>query len=297
MPGKPIVCVLACAFSASAVLCDTTEVSKLPIEPRSGTPYDEIRYAQIFEATGFRDKPNLSAYGIRPVLLAYHVDDLPDRLSQVATEASAGRLLLCLDMEKHPIDPMHVDEDTVQNSLSRLSRVADYIHMVQPDVRLGFYRMMPLTLRHKNSWRTQPEQWKQADQRSRHRITRLHSRDEEGLSDKVDVLFPSLYAPGPDVDEWYNFAKATIALAREHQKQVYPFIWFKHHGSPQYEGQDVDPEMFRVMMLTCLRQADGVVIWGGVDEPWDADASWVNIMFEVARDLRRTREMLHNTQP
>ncbi|MDO9084545.1 MAG: hypothetical protein Q7U56_14825, partial [Humidesulfovibrio sp.] len=91
----------------------------------------------------------------------------------------------------------------------------------------------------------------------------------------VDIIFPSLYTFYDDPAGWKKYAIATIQEAKRYGKPVYPFLWYQYHDSNKLlGGKPIPAAIWRMQLETCLKYADGVVIWGGYKELWSEEAAW-----------------------
>lgn len=113
----------------------------------------------------------------------------------------------------------------------------------------------------------------------------------------VDYISPSLYLTaasfqsqfgGPmlpsspnRIANWVTFATAQIGYARSYNKPVYVYLYpFYVNSAAGYPA--IEPEFWQVILDTCYRLADGIILWGGynltqpgyVQIPWDDSAAW-----------------------
>lgn len=156
--------------------------------------------------------------------------------------------------------------------------LVDSIREFRPDLRIGFYSMIPTgnwwaPIVEKN-WKdkSQLKQWSQLNDqmtRGRNSAGRFTHR---GLADVVDFVCPSLYMAYRHVDQYGNdhtklwfdaIAPAQIEQARKYGKQVYPFVCprvhFNNHvgDSNKYVGDD----LLRKQIKWCLDNSDGCIVW------------------------------------
>lgn len=156
-------------------------------------------------------------------------------------------------------------------------QVADWFREIRPDLRIGYYSMLPL----REYWAPvhdslglYPEQmvWWQQQNAALGRQRDLKGRfTSRGLVDVVDFVCPSLYAfyddkdSGPEYShkEWWEvYAIANIAESRKYQKQVYPFLWPRYHDSHAKIGLTyIGNEFLRRQIEICIEYADGCVVW------------------------------------
>jgi len=162
--------------------------------------------------------------------------------------------------------------------------IADAVHEFRPDLRVGFYAMIPTG----NWWapiiaknwndKSQMRQWSQLnDQMTRGRNS-AGKFTHRGLADVVDFVCPSLYMAYRHIDTagndhtqlWFDaIAPAQIEQARKYGKQVYPFVCprvaFDNSvgDANKYVGDDV----FRRQIQFCLDNADGCIVWDYYKNP------------------------------
>ncbi len=230
----------------------------------------------VFDGTLYKDKPNLSTYGLKPITIIYggnfwehksHLNQLPHerRAKQLAREAAAASKLVCIDIENWEVAG---DDATVASSVEKYALLMKWFQQATPDVQHGYYGVLPVV----DYWRaiapgaSQPYRAWQADN------ARL-----QPIAATVDVVFPSLYTYYPDPQAWVRFAIRQIRAAKKYGKPVYPFLWPQYHDSnPQLGGQYLPADYWKLELETVIAHADGVVIWGGWDLKRDRPAKWNN---------------------
>jgi hypothetical protein len=211
--------------------------------------------------------------------------------------------MVVFDIEHWSFAPENVDETT-----RKLSEVIDWFHDEAPFVRCGYYMLMP----HRDYWtpaefqrlqnkvdkgeikETHPgykqrleKLWKWMSKNGRLKVGQDAETGRfipEGLADKVDCVFPSLYAFYDNIEGWKNYARWNIKEARKYQKQVYPYIWPHYHNSnKEKNGQYLGDEYWEAIMETCMEHADGVVIWGGWKSEFSQNNSWWDVTVKSMR--------------
>lgn len=96
---------------------------------------------------------------------------------------------------------------------------------------------------------------------------------------RIDWIAPSLYTFYQDRTGWVKRAKIVIAEAKQWDKPVYPFIWMYYHTSSEFKGQLIDPNYWGLQIQTLIDEgADGVVIWGGWQIPFDSTSLWLQVL-------------------
>ena len=153
----------------------------------------------------------------------------------------------------------------VDANVEKFIRMADAVRTAQPDLKFGFYGVMPEIV----YWPIvrpvgdQLNAWRRGNRRTRE------------IARHVDVIFPSLYTFYMDPDGWETYARETLKEARTYGKPVYAFLWPEFHNSNKLlGGQNVPREFWRKQLEFCRTHADGIVIWGGWQERWNEDAGW-----------------------
>ena len=239
----------------------------------------------VFDGTLYSDKPDLSAYGIRPIILASsgkfgpewnnQIDGLPDLqvVQAVAREAQQKGHAVVLNIEHWPLNG---SPDSVRDSLTKYMTVLDWFKKAAPGHSVGYYGVPPL----RDYWRAIE------DTSSRERQSWMEENDQlRSLAGAVDVLFPSLYTFYPDQAGWKKYAIAQIVEARRYGggKPVYVFLWPQYHDSNRILGGRYLPADYWLLELeTAKEYADGIVIWGGGGSDnrpakWDENAAWWKI--------------------
>lgn len=257
---------------------------------------------QIFDGTSFSGAPDLSAYGIQAVDIAYvneffagswpniDLDTLSEpKIRQLANQAADAGQILIIDIEHWGLDNRTVSEAEVDESLDKYAQIVTWLRDERPELEVGLYGVPPirdywvpalyleaLENQHIPYWASQLatldanyQSWQAANDR----LT--------GLADQMDYLFPSLYTFYDDRDDWRRYAVGNISEARRYGKPVYPFLWMNFHGShPTTPGAFIPGDFWRQQLETVGQYADGAVIWGGLDlqnpdkYPWDDNAPW-----------------------
>jgi hypothetical protein len=233
----------------------------------------------VYDATLYGNKPDLSTYGVKSLPMLYagalwpgHDEnraELPRRdiVVDVIRAVPKNSDLLCVDVESWPLKG---DQNAIEANMRRLVTLRQWIRGVRPDLRIGYYAVLPRVdprVVASTTSVTELQQWREEDDH-------LKSAAAE-----IDVLFPSLYTLSDRLDDWKMRAEAQITQARRFGRPVYVFLWPQFHElSGQLAGQFLPPEFWRAELELAYREADGVVIWGGWGgkgpAPWNDDAAW-----------------------
>lgn len=235
---------------------------------------------RIFDASGFKGKPNLASYGIEPATVIYagnhfwpgkkNMDSLPQRsavtsmVRQWITPRRPRPALTVIDVEHWPnVGEAGVVAASVDKYLTLFQWVKED---VGNETRVSYYAIPPL----RDYWRATKgadspayKQWQAENDRF------------VGLAQAVEALTPSLYTFYSDPKGWDLYAITNVSEARRLAagKPVYPFVWPHFHEGGNQKGY-IGKELWLAQLQTLERIADGVVIWAGNLEVWDNDAGW-----------------------
>ena len=148
----------------------------------------------------------------------------------------------------------------------------------RPDLKFAFYAF---GIRHHNTWPAFGID--SPDYQSWQRM----SEDYAEMLAVVDALCPSLYFWYTEADDGLAFTKArSPGLFRGYltesrrlldkygapNRPIYPYIWWRKHDA----SKDLELWIWKDMLAQCKELADGLVLWGGYRQTWDANAWWIN---------------------
>jgi hypothetical protein len=189
----------------------------------------------------------------------------PDtKLRAFAAGLKKGPIPIVIDIERWPANP--ADSSKRAEHVHRLADVIDKLRSLRPDLRFGFYGVLPERVYWPlvDSSRIQEEeQWQ--------RYNRLAKVD---LAPHVDAVFPSLYTFYPDEKGWERFAVRMLEAAHQFGKPVYCFLWPKYVGEQAKNGY-LPRRYWRLELDTCHKYADGIVLYDeSTDKDWDPSAPW-----------------------
>ena len=273
---------IAVGLAAWVVFLGSTGLAQSPPSPK---PF------LVFDGTLYSNKPDLSAYGIRPITIAYagnfgpdwfkYADRLPDlpAVQAVAREAQQKGYEVVLDIEHWPLNG---SPDLVRASLTKYMTVLNWFRAAAPSLSVGYYGAPPI----RDYWRAI------TDISSQEHQSWMAGNDQiRALAGAVDVLYPSLYTFYPDRAGWKRYAIAQIEEARRYGggKPVYVFLWPQYHESNPTLGRLYLPADYWLLELATAKEyADGIVIWGGWGSDnrpvkWDENAAWWNITKEFMK--------------
>lgn len=178
--------------------------------------------------------------------------------------------LICLDIEN-----LNWGTDAIiEKNSDNLIMILDSIRSVRPELRLGFYGILPPV-----AWNPPGQKWtwKQVASRllyGRGKNGRYQSR---GLADCVDYISPTSYLTGPMV-HWLSRQKQSLREARDYQKQIYPFVSYAFAGNRDLLEINIWKEQLHLMK----EMADGVIIWTSPNVQW-SEEHW-QIAIEILKE-------------
>jgi hypothetical protein len=240
----------------------------------------------LFDGTLYKNKPDMSMFGIKPIRILYEgelwdqgqsraVLPTQDRVRTIALGAKDIRVPVAVDIEGWPTSPtVHkVSTAAAQESIEKLTTVLRWFHEAAPDTPIGLYGIVPII----DYWRAIQE-----PATAEHRSWVADNDRARPLVGSVDVVFPSLYTFYTDREGWVKVAIAQMAEARRVAggKPVYVFLWPQYHNSNHLLGMTYLPADYWKLELETARQyADGAVIWGGWGNDdrqaeWEDQAAW-----------------------
>lgn len=253
-----------------------------PALQAGGVPASDFR---VYDATLYRNKPDPSGLGIRPMRIIYSSqfwpggtpsDCLPDQATvrQLALDVASQAEPVVLDIEHWPLQG---EANTVQTSITRYLQILYWFHDAAPGLRLGYYGAPPI----RDYWRSI-----QGTQASDYQAWSSENLRLTALAATANVIYPSLYTFYADQAGWVAYAEAQIREARRYGKPVYVFLWPQYHDSNTLlGGQYLPADFWRLQLETARRLADGIVIWGGWagsgPADWDEAAPW----WQATRDF------------
>ncbi len=246
------------------------------------------RSFQVFDGTLYRDKPDLTPYGIETAHVIYGSaffkrdaprDNLPEkrRVQELARQSVGKGRIVVLDIERwrpDGADLLHRARSAaaVAKAVRHYAAVARWFHEAEPNLSFGFFGTLPIA----------------GDRRillpSDSRGFRGWESDNEGMrpiANSVDIIYPEAYTGNGDFARWARMTAVLIDAARQYGKKVYVFLWPVYAGhDPYFGGSRMPPAEWRRELDYVWSRADGVVIWGGWDfqagrpARWNLDAPW-----------------------
>lgn len=259
---------------------DTPPIVEPPIvEPPVVDDPQEIEPAfSVFNAMVYGDMPNLIRDGLSRIQAVYHVHLWPagmamDQPHIPTIKAYAAKLKtdfpVVINVEHWEIEN---DDEQSSKNIQKLIDVIDAMKEVNPDLQIGYYRLLPM----RNYWAslqprdsTQYKAWQQVNDRLK------------VLGKKVDFIAPSLYTFYEDTVGWEKYARESIREAKQYGKPIYPYIWPQYHHGGTYKDNSrpfLPSDVFRNQLEFLKDRVDGTIIWGGWDKngrmDWNDDIAW-----------------------
>lgn len=234
-----------------------------------------ISCKQLFDGTLYRGKPSLRQFGFQEAVI---VDPLTwwgkgepknamtkSQGIEAWAKGSHRAEIVVLDNETWTT---RGDAATVDNSLHLFGKTIDRLRAAGLGKVVGYYGVLP----NRDYWRAI-----RGEGTREYAAWQAENDLLRPLSDKVDAIFPSLYTLYNDRATWPKYAIANLREARRlgAGKPVYAFLWPQfHENAREAAGKYLSAEFWATEMNIALTHADGVVIWGGWQQPWDNDAGW-----------------------
>lgn len=244
-----------------------------------------------YDATLFSNKPDTTQYGLKGIILAYSQIFANGNYStpnEAATRAFARSVAnlgkpVVFDIENWPVDIRTATTAQVNASITKLTQIVDWMHSEAPNVKVGFYGIMPLrdywTPVLYASYSASNPTYAQQVWLPKYQAWQAANDKLKPLAAKVDFIVPSLYTFYDDQSAWETYAAANIAEARRYGKPVSPFLMMYYHDSNATLGsQPLPTDAWQQEIDLTRANSDGVVIWGGWQVQWDPNAGWWTVV-------------------
>src|SRR5262245_16437165 len=154
----------------------------------------------VYDSLLFIGKPDLSPYGLKRSRTVYEAELWPpkrsvtpneavvrSRADAVLAEGVTAEVPVILDVEQYSVDvrldPSHIDADTstVDANILKLEQIIGWFKDEAPALKVGFYDLAPIVMRHQPTNDNELAIWKTANSYLMPFVTH------------VDALYPSLY--------------------------------------------------------------------------------------------------------
>ena len=264
---------------------------------------DENKDFPLYDAMFFRGKPNLESEGLRPFILLYEnrltkIDDNgklvldTEKVTNEAIKAAQNPdVVVSTDIEKWYGDSSISDEELAD----RFKSLFDLFKQDNPKLKIGNYGVAPSNL---NVYRFY-DKGKTEDSLLLARWRKNNERRFAAMT-HVDIIFPALYIPEPDIVSWEKDFKTTIEEIRKHnsEKPIIVYLWPAFYDAPwsEYNRLIMDPDLWKSILEVAYKYADGAVLWAS---PVDKDKNhiyWddpkVQAVWQVTREFIKEKELL-----
>lgn len=238
---------------------------------------------KCFEGLLYSAKPDMDPlYGIWELLfIAYNsyagwTDEqgMPTTAwyDNVAAGYTNARGHLLLDHEAWPI----TTSQERQTNASRFVTIYQELKQRRPDLKIGFYGYTPV----RDFFRAT-----KAPEHADYLAWQAENNDFTAMYSVVDFFAPTIYffytrSQGnpnalnvPYAHDYFvsniNECKR-LRASHGHGQPIYPYVWARRYDGAAYLDLDVWEDMCR----TAYTEADGMILWGGYQEAWDASATW-----------------------
>ncbi len=229
---------------------------------------------KVFDATGFKGKPKMSHFGIRPMHFIYTNDLWKTKRTEEnrwefvsesmaaknAKEADGikGRAVM-VDVQNWPTGKA---PKTTKKSTSRLAALYYDLKRGEPNKNFGYFNGLPI----KNWWTKPPS-------KKRLKIWRKKNDRLKKLAKKVDTFYLPGYTKSKDRERWVRNMEYLIEEARRigNGQSIYLVLW------PQYYNDErnyIEEDFWKKQLQTAKKYADGIVLWAPHGTPWNGDPWW-----------------------
>ena len=231
----------------------------------------------------FTGEPSFSQYNMMPAFVSgtgfnslgeYGPGVNPDMQSVYSTAnyvAASGNELFNGDLEAWPIDYRSGQNPQIADNISKFEEIIKWVHEVQPQLSVGFYGLIPLSL-----WSQSWGEVNYVTNSAAFNAWKNANEDLTGLVANLSYLSPSLYN---DIQTPYNWSQYAIAIINEGHllgKPIYPFLSMYYYTYPK-SGVLVPPYVWALNLYVVERHANGTILWGGYQNQWNNTAQWWDI--------------------
>ena len=217
----------------------------------------------VYDRLAYQGKPDLSADGLLPINLIYEAGLLTDgridmdKINARIMEANeAGIKAVSTDIESWYWGGKYTNE-ALKDSLNK---VFDAFRNGIEGVSIGNYGVPIGTL---NIARNVEHNKGKTDEEILDKLKSSNNRLAAG--EVSDVLYPSLYIYNPDIGQWVEDMKTTVAYIRTYypDKKIVGYIWPQYYDwkTNPYYMQFITEEKFLQMLEAAYEHLDGVVLW------------------------------------
>ncbi len=269
------------AFALAFFLLTFTGAEAAPQKPFVPVPLkNKFGPFAVFDALLYKGKPDLGLARIAVIYSSalWHSDDpnnpprdkpIESIVRSIARTLSSD-IFVCLDIEHWPV---RGEKQVVNESIRKFIQVIQWMRDENPKLKIGIYGVLPI----KSYWDVVPYKHNMNDVELRRRFEEWQKANErlKELAEHVDAVFPDIYAHYTELEDWKIYATANMEEARTYGKPVYAFVWPQYHEEkPELAGKYLPADYWRLILETCFKEANGIVIWGGPGQDWDPEFPW-----------------------
>ena len=234
----------------------------------------------IYQGFRYHGMPNLSSCGLSTDIRILYQDELFGGASKSTPNASHLKNKVVPDLLKRNVTYVMIDIEH-WNAVTEMDKLITVVRTLKEGVRaagntkmqFGYYMLVPERNYLAPTTRgNRPDRW-DAWMATNDKMRRLAA--------EVDVIFPSLYTPYENRQDWLTYARTNIAEARKYNKPVIPVIWPQYHDTTPGIGTTYMPIKFwEIQMKEIYNLSDSMVIWGSVAfqskgwDNWDKTREW-----------------------
>lgn len=251
----------------------------------------------LYDRLAYPGKPDLGADGLLPIKLIYEVGLLTDgkidmdKIQTRIKEANeAGIKAVSTDIESWYWGGKY----TTEMLKDSLNKVFEAFRNGIEGVSVGNYGVPIGSL---NIARNVEHNIGKTDEEI---LAKLKSANNRLAAGEVsDVLYPSFYIYNPDVEQWTEDLKTTVAYIREYypDKKIVGYIWPQYYDwktNPNYM-QFITEEKFLQMLEAAYEHIDGVVLWAhGRDTDNKTKVNWEDERVQAIYRAIKTFVSAHN---
>ena len=217
----------------------------------------------VYDRLAYPGKPDLTADGLAPIKLIYEAHLLTDGQidmdkinARIAEANEAGIKAVSTDIESWYWGGKY----TTEMLKDSLNKVFEAFRNGIDGVSVGNYGVPIGSL---NIARNVEHNIGKTDEEI---LAKLKSANNRLAAGEVsDVLYPSFYIYNPDVEQWIEDLKTTVAYIKEHypDKKIVGYIWSQYYDwkTNPYYMQFISEEKFLQMLDAAYEHLDGVVLW------------------------------------
>lgn len=243
------------------------------------TPVNFTTYYDL----AFSNEPSFSEYNMKPVYVSgfcctingdQSSDSVPNEnivVSNADQVAATNNALFVGDLEGWPVDNRAYTQAEVSSNILKFNQIAQWVHNAQPNLPVGFYGVVPV-----GQWSSAWGEVNYVTDASAYQAWINANNNLQGLANNVSFIAPDLYDDIQTPYNWTQYSLADIKESHELGKPVYPFVSMYYYSYPQ-QNTLVPPYVWALNLYLTGRYANGTILWGGYEIPWNSLSPWWQI--------------------